>query len=186
MDDSFEHFCHIQYDNFLLETNHDHRNALLLAVSFGVSFSENIISQGHCPLILQYKLKKWFLMWKTGYKSLSNPEVIHVFSCYKMLFRTTKIVFNGDIAALDASRQKIREEFNKNRFLSDEKAIRDLLKVGRDADEFLRRCIVQAEEVKENHYVARIRDETILQDNFLFNPDAPIPAKKPRKKCSET
>lgn len=48
---------------------------------------------------------------------------LQVLKVYKALHRARKIVFEGDIRALEAGRIKINEEFKKNKHVSNKDAI---------------------------------------------------------------
>ncbi|XP_065093701.1 complex III assembly factor LYRM7 [Ochlerotatus camptorhynchus] len=103
---------------------------------------------------------------------------------YKTLQRTKDHVFAGDHRAIVAARQRIREEFLKNKNLTEEKDIKEKIKIARDVDVELRGSVVQAVKVHENVYQAKITGDTKKLDNVMFDPNADIPAPR-SKKCGD-
>lgn len=49
-----------------------------------------------------------------------------VLFCFKQLHKTRKNVLKGDIFALEAARQKINEEFKKNKHVKDNTAVSEV------------------------------------------------------------
>ena len=90
---------------------------------------------------------------------------------YKQLHRTSRKVFKGDPVALGAMSVKIREEYNKNRHVDNEKAISELIKFGQDVDEVLRKRVLQLEETEEKKYKANIREDMEFGENTEFRDD---------------
>ncbi|XP_055629663.1 complex III assembly factor LYRM7 [Toxorhynchites rutilus septentrionalis] len=107
-----------------------------------------------------------------------------VLKWFKILNRGKDQVFAGDQRAIEAARQKIREEFLKNKDLTDEKEIKEKLKIAQDVDTELRSTVVQAVRVEENVYQARITDKTKKMDNVMFDPNAELPPPR-SKKCRD-
>ncbi|XP_053688478.1 complex III assembly factor LYRM7 [Sabethes cyaneus] len=103
---------------------------------------------------------------------------------YKTLQRTKDQVFKGDRRTIEAARQRIREEFVKNKDLQSEKDIREKLKIAQDVDVELRSTVVQAVKVDENLYQAKITGDTKKLDNVMFDPNAKLPPPR-SKKCSD-
>ena len=73
---------------------------------------------------------------------------------------------------LDAAKMKIRHEFAKNRSEKDPEKIEELLKSAVEADEVLRRLVVQGVQTEHGTYRLKITENTELEDN------APLPCKK--------
>ena len=63
---------------------------------------------------------------------------------YKHLHRTSQVVFRGDVRAVAMARDKIRDEFNKNRAVSSPAAIQELTKIGHEAAIVLKTQVIQA------------------------------------------
>ncbi|XP_055534378.1 complex III assembly factor LYRM7 [Wyeomyia smithii] len=103
---------------------------------------------------------------------------------YKTLQRTKNQVFKGDQRTIEAARQRIREEFIKNKDLSSEKDIQEKIKIAKDVDVELRSTVVQAVRVDENRYQARITKDTKKLENVMFDPNAELPPPRSRK-CSD-
>uniref|UniRef100_A0A1Q3G2X1 Complex III assembly factor LYRM7 n=1 Tax=Culex tarsalis TaxID=7177 RepID=A0A1Q3G2X1_CULTA len=101
---------------------------------------------------------------------------------YKTLQRTKDQVFVGDKRAIEAARQRIREEFIKNKDLTEEKDIKEKIKIAHDVDIELRSAVVQVVKIDENRYQAKITEETRKLENTMFDPDAKLPPPR-SKKC---
>ena len=89
--------------------------------------------------------------------------------CYKALNRTCQEVFKSDIVMLEAARRKIREDFTQNKAENDPEKIEELLKTAEEAEEVLRRLIVQGVRKSDGTYKLNFREDTVLEDN------APLP-----------
>uniref|UniRef100_A0A182LUT1 Complex III assembly factor LYRM7 n=1 Tax=Anopheles culicifacies TaxID=139723 RepID=A0A182LUT1_9DIPT len=63
---------------------------------------------------------------------------------YKILQRTKNEVFSGDFRTISAARQRIREEFIKNKDIKDEQQIKEKIQIAKDVDVELRSSVVQA------------------------------------------
>ncbi|XP_047472582.1 complex III assembly factor LYRM7-like [Penaeus chinensis] len=111
-----------------------------------------------------------------------------VLGCFKQLHRTRLKVFEGDARALIAARQRINEEFAKNRNISDAEDVKKLVDFGHQVEEVLCKSVVQAVQKEDGVYTAKIREETTRLDNKPYNemPESLIgPFKKKRTKCSD-
>ena len=75
-----------------------------------------------------------------------------VLQLYRQLHRTTRYVFKGDIASINTVSAKIREEFDKNRSVKSDTAVEELIKYGQEADEILRKFVLQIEQVDDTTY----------------------------------
>ena len=93
-------------------------------------------------------------------------------SCYRSLHRTRLKVFRDDTFALEAGRQRIRTEFQKNKNETDPAKIAELIKMAEGAEQVLRCNIVQGVETDKGTFRLRITEDTELQNN------APRPSKK--------
>ena len=90
---------------------------------------------------------------------------------FKILHRTVRKVFQGDPVAIQAAQLKIKEEFNQNRFVDDEKIIKELQIYGHEVKDVLLKRVVQLEQIDEKKYKANIRDEMEFGDNTLYRDD---------------
>ena len=91
---------------------------------------------------------------------------------FKDLHRTVQTVFKGDLRAQIAARDKIRSEFYKNKNVSNEETINELIKYGYECDTVLRNQIIQAVAVpgKENVYRASVTKGSLV-DNEPYRND---------------
>ncbi|XP_055610629.1 complex III assembly factor LYRM7 [Uranotaenia lowii] len=110
-----------------------------------------------------------------------RKEALH---WYKTLLRTRNHVFAGDCRALEAARQKIREEFLKCKDMTDAKAIKERLFLAEQVDIELRSSVVQAVRVEENVYHANFTPDTAKIVNVPFDPNAKLPPPR-SKKCGD-
>ncbi|XP_045446778.1 complex III assembly factor LYRM7 isoform X2 [Melitaea cinxia] len=98
--------------------------------------------------------------------------LVSVLKSFKQLHRTRLRVFEGDERALTAARLKINEEYNKNRYVKDEEAIKAMVKFGEDVERELRTQVIQAREVKPGVFEAKITKDTVKLDNIPYNDNA--------------
>ncbi|XP_077147705.1 complex III assembly factor LYRM7 isoform X1 [Ranitomeya variabilis] len=94
-----------------------------------------------------------------------------VLKLFKTLHRTRQHVFQNDVRALAAARQKINEEFQKNRNESAPEKISELIKIGQDVEVLLRTTVIQGVHTDSNTIVLQPREE-VLFDNMPYC-DAP-------------
>ncbi|XP_066458010.1 complex III assembly factor LYRM7 isoform X2 [Eleutherodactylus coqui] len=94
-----------------------------------------------------------------------------VLNLFKALHRTRLNVFQNDLRALEAARQKINEEFQKNKNESAPEKISELLKIGQDVEILLRTTVIQGVHTDSNTIVLQPRKELLL-DNTPYC-DAP-------------
>jgi len=90
---------------------------------------------------------------------------------YKSLHRTVQRVFRGDIPAMLAARDKVCEEFIKNKTVKSEKSIAELINQGREVQMILDQSVVQIQKKNEEKFQMNIRDETFMFDNNPFRAD---------------
>ena len=93
-------------------------------------------------------------------------------------------IYRGDIPAMLAARDKVCEEFNKNRNVKSNASITELLnqgiqycfyqlsfvilQLGRQVQEILDKSVVQIKKTEEDKFQMNIRDETHMFDNNPF------------------
>ncbi|XP_075691881.1 complex III assembly factor LYRM7 [Rhinoderma darwinii] len=94
-----------------------------------------------------------------------------VLKLFKSLHRTRRHVFQNDLRALEAARQKINEEFRKNLSENAPEKVSELLKIGHDVELLLRTTVIQGVHTESNKIVLQPREE-ILLDNMPYL-DAP-------------
>ncbi|XP_053313587.1 complex III assembly factor LYRM7 [Spea bombifrons] len=90
-----------------------------------------------------------------------------VLKLFKTLHRTSQVVFRNDSRALEAARQKINEEFKKNKRENSPEKISELVKVGADVEVLLRTTVIQGIHTDSNRLVLTPREEVLL-DNVPF------------------
>jgi len=90
---------------------------------------------------------------------------------YKSLHRTVQRVFRGDITAMLAARDKICDEFNKNRNVKNETSIVELINQGKQVQEILDKSVVQIQKTEEDKFQMNIRNETHMFENNPFRDD---------------
>ena len=94
---------------------------------------------------------------------MSKREVL---ACFKRLHKARKLVFNGDHRALFAGREKINEEFRRYKHVTDTADINDLIKMGSDAEDYLRTMVVQAKWDSDREiYEVKLTKDTHLPEN---------------------
>ena len=98
----------------------------------------------------------------------SNREALRL---YKSLHRTVQRVFKGDYRAMFAARDKVCEEFNKYRHVTNVNAVEGLIKQGWEAQATLAQTVVQLEQVKDEKYKLNVREETYKFENNPFRDD---------------
>ncbi|KAB0789957.1 hypothetical protein PPYR_15753 [Photinus pyralis] len=96
-----------------------------------------------------------------------------VLKCFKNLHRTREIVFNGDVRALQKGREKINEEFKKNKDVQELATINEvppinLIRFSEEVEKELRTTVVQAREIKPGVFQANIRPDTLKLDNIPY------------------
>lgn len=86
-------------------------------------------------------------------------------SCYRSLHRTRLKVFKDDTLALEAGKERIRNEFLKHKNETDPSKISELISMAESADKFLRHNVVQGIQTDRSTFRLRITEDTELQDN---------------------
>ncbi|XP_037043059.1 complex III assembly factor LYRM7 [Bradysia coprophila] len=107
-----------------------------------------------------------------------------VLSTFKSLHRVASKTFDGDERSLSTVRNKINEEFKKNKHVQNEGSINELVKLAQDVEYELKTNVIQAKEKEPGVYEAKITGDTTKLDNVIFNEEAVIA--KPRsggKRC---
>lgn len=82
-------------------------------------------------------------------------------SCYKRLLRTRLIVFKDDIFAIRKSHAEIRNAFEKNRNLSDPEQIKKSIEMAEQAEEILRKEVMQARYITEDKVRVNVRLDNV-------------------------
>ncbi|KAM4809518.1 complex III assembly factor LYRM7 [Rhinophrynus dorsalis] len=95
-----------------------------------------------------------------------------VLKLFKALHRTRQCVFENDHRALEAARQKINQEFRKNKSESSPAKITELIKIGSDVEILLRTSVIQGVHTDSHTLVLQPRQEVLL-DNMPYC-DAPV------------
>ncbi|XP_045476623.1 complex III assembly factor LYRM7 [Harmonia axyridis] len=91
-----------------------------------------------------------------------------VLQSFKSLHKAGKIVFDGDLAALEKIRLKINDEYKKHKNISDGNKIQEMIKFATEVEKELKSSVIQAVEVAPRKYEAKIRTETVKLDNVPF------------------
>lgn len=86
-------------------------------------------------------------------------------SCYRSLHRARLKVFKDDTRALEAGRQRIRNEFMKHKSETDPSKIAELISMAENAEAFLRCNVVQGVQTDRSTFRLRITEDTELLDN---------------------
>lgn len=96
-----------------------------------------------------------------------------ILSIYRQLFRTAESTFDTDHVTLSAAFIKIRQEFKKNKSVTNENAIREHFATATSAEQYLREHIVQAELTSNNRFKLKLTEQHILTSDKIpiFNPD---------------
>ncbi|MBN3318341.1 LYRM7 factor, partial [Atractosteus spatula] len=89
---------------------------------------------------------------------------LKVLRLFKLLHRTRQNVFRDDSRALGAARQKINEEFKKNRNETSVEKINEMIKLGSDVEIVLRQTVIQGVHVDDNKILLRPREDHLLEN----------------------
>ena len=113
----------------------------------------------------------------------SSQLRIKVLSAFKELHRARLQAFQGDARALFAARKEINNNFLKNKHITDESKIEELVVVATDAANILRKHVLQLEQIEENRYRANLTKDTYLIENTIFQdtPEEELLKHKTRK-----
>lgn len=88
-------------------------------------------------------------------------------NCYKKLLRTRLDVFKGDEFSIRESHAAIRDAFEKNRGLKDHDHILKSIELAEQAEEILRKEVMQARVVSEDTVRINVRLDNVV-DNKTF------------------
>lgn len=80
-------------------------------------------------------------------------------SGFRQLLKSSRYVFSGDSRAVAAARVQLRDEFLKNKDVSDAATLNDLYKGIQEVDEMLRFNIVQGERNERGNYGVKLTTE---------------------------
>ncbi|KAJ8978577.1 hypothetical protein NQ317_015994 [Molorchus minor] len=83
----------------------------------------------------------------------------------------------GDTFALNEARNKINQEFKKQKHVTDVNAIEELINYTNAVENELRTCVIQAKKVAPGKFKAEIREETVKLDNVPYK-DCPTQEKR--------
>ena len=113
-----------------------------------------------------------------------------ILGLYKKLHRTTQKVFRGDPYAMGQAYNRVREEFEKHKRVTNPTTIEELVKLGESADEVLRKKVIQLEEIGENKYKVNVTEDTEFGENTPYRDDITKEQyrqrnRESRKKCSD-
>ncbi|KAL4617658.1 complex III assembly factor LYRM7 [Arapaima gigas] len=89
---------------------------------------------------------------------------LKVLRLFKVLHRTRQEVFKDDFRALTAARQRINEEFRKNKAETSAETINQMIKFGSEVEAILRQDVIQAVHVDENKIRLRPRESVLLEN----------------------
>ena len=84
-------------------------------------------------------------------------------SCYRSLHRTRLKVFKDDTLALEAGKERVRNEFLKHRSETAPSKIAELISKAESAEKFLRHNVVQGVQTDRSTFRLRITEDTQLQ-----------------------
>ncbi|KAL3699927.1 hypothetical protein R1sor_017949 [Riccia sorocarpa] len=87
------------------------------------------------------------------------PRVNEVRSVFRALLRVRRQAFAGDEHALAASAVQIRQEFEANRHVNDEKTVSELIAQAREAVDFIGLNVVQAKLNDRGNYEMKLAKE---------------------------
>ncbi|KAH0560901.1 complex III assembly factor LYRM7 [Cotesia glomerata] len=104
-----------------------------------------------------------------------------VLKTFKKLHRTRLNTFQGDQYALSFVRNKINDEYKKNKNVTDETAINELNKFANEVEHEVKTTIIQAVEKKPGIFELKVRKDHLI-DN-VPPPGTPLP--KPERRCSD-
>ncbi|EGD78423.1 hypothetical protein PTSG_09119 [Salpingoeca rosetta] len=95
-----------------------------------------------------------------------------VLGAFRRVMRARAVAFQGDEAALTQARSRIRDEFLKNRKLSDEKAIDKAVAIANDVEKLLLQNVMQARQTDSGTYRLRFTEHTKFNDNVPMKESA--------------
>eukprot|EP00611_Tribonema_gayanum_P018664 TRINITY_DN3183_c0_g1_i1.p1 TRINITY_DN3183_c0_g1~~TRINITY_DN3183_c0_g1_i1.p1 ORF type:complete len:132 (-),score=32.48 TRINITY_DN3183_c0_g1_i1:90-485(-) len=84
-----------------------------------------------------------------------------VMAGYRSLLRTRLVVFKDDARAIRASKMKLKEEFMKNKNVTDAKKLASLLKGIEEVQQMLLHNVVQGKRNERGNYEVRLRPDTV-------------------------
>lgn len=103
---------------------------------------------------------------------------------FKSLHRTRQYIFQDDTNALDLVRTQINQYFRKNKQITDEAEIKNLIKLAQDVENELKTNVIQAVQKEPGVFRVRVTEHTPMLENVVFNENAII--LPPRgQKCGE-
>jgi len=97
-------------------------------------------------------------------------SVVSPLQAFSRLHRTVSSVFKGDRFAIEAARRKIREEFDKNRNVTNADEIQDLVQVALDADATLKTVVQLRLDEERDVYRVRHHKDVPMEDATPYKP----------------
>ncbi|XP_058795219.1 complex III assembly factor LYRM7 [Phymastichus coffea] len=104
---------------------------------------------------------------------------------FKKLHKTRLRTFQGDEYALQVTRQRINDEFRKNKNVADESAVQELIKLAIDVEHEIKTTVVQAVEIEPGKFEVRITPDTVKLNNIPFGQPVDKSQFRPVPKCSD-
>ncbi|XP_064400626.1 complex III assembly factor LYRM7-like [Halichondria panicea] len=92
----------------------------------------------------------------------SRSEILRL---YRKLHRTCRKVFVDDVEALNVFRRRIKDDFWKNRHMTEKEELTKVIDEATEAERFLRQNVVQLVQTNQDTYRVKIREDTVLNDN---------------------
>ncbi|KAJ3314339.1 Mitochondrial zinc maintenance protein 1, mitochondrial [Boothiomyces sp. JEL0838] len=83
---------------------------------------------------------------------------------YKQLLRTTRKTFKNEPIVLQQAKIEIKNNFLKNKDLTDGKKIKEMLKIAVQTNEIIKKNVVYGE-YKEGKYELQVNEDTEINDN---------------------
>lgn len=121
---------------------------------FGKSLeNQNLFPQLHTKLENPVT-RFWAVIYPSGNRCFRTPKYN---SCHIIRYNVYSQTFGGDKRTLLAARNKINEEFKKNKHVQNEGSIDELLKMAKEVENELKANVIQAKEkepgVYGNYYI---------------------------------
>jgi len=101
-----------------------------------------------------------------------NATRSKVLSLYKQLLKTRNTVFENDTKQLSATLTRLRKDFRANINLTDDKKIKEALKLGKDVNRLIRTEVYQVKKIDDKTFRLQVKP-------YMLN--GPLDAKKPKK-----
>ncbi|XP_016840273.1 complex III assembly factor LYRM7 [Nasonia vitripennis] len=116
---------------------------------------------------------------------MSNNLRREALSVFKQLHRTRLKTFRGDEQGLQFTRQKINDEFRKNKDITNEASIQELIKFAKEVENEVRTTVIQVVEKASGRFEAKITPDTAMLDNVPFGQPVDKSQFRKARKCSD-